>query len=122
MFHIGDIVSVTTGVLVAPRGINAMYDILDYMTNDHNFTHQLPRVAKECAPELLRQHPQLAEIESHGIGRDNWQPWLAAIEAKYGEMLPVKPMASVLHVHQNPVSELVENMGVNPDKVIVAKL
>lgn len=51
-FHIGDILSVTTGRLVSPRGMDGIYDILGYMTDDSPFTTQLGRFAEECKPHL----------------------------------------------------------------------
>ena len=54
-FHIGDILSVTTGRLVSPRRMDGVYDILNFMTGDNLFTHQLPRAARECAGPLAAQ-------------------------------------------------------------------
>lgn len=49
-FHIGDILSVTTSRLVSPSHIDGVYSILNWMTCDNLYTHQLPRAADECAP------------------------------------------------------------------------
>jgi hypothetical protein len=54
-FHIGDILSITTGRLVSPRRMDGIYDILGYMTNDSPFTTQLGRFAEECRPHLEKQ-------------------------------------------------------------------
>lgn len=62
-YDIADVVSVTTGRLVTPRHVDAMYDILNWMTNDNLFTHQLPRASQECAPWLLRWFPELAKAQ-----------------------------------------------------------
>ena len=59
-FHLGDILSVTTSRLVSPRHIDGVYDILNWMTGDNLFTHQLPRASRECEGPLLAQHPDLA--------------------------------------------------------------
>lgn len=42
-FHLGDILSVTTGCLLSPRRMEGVYDILNFMTADNLFTHQLGR-------------------------------------------------------------------------------
>ncbi len=63
-FHIGDILSVTTGIFVSPDGIGGLYDILNYMTGDDLYTHQLPRASQQCRPALLAQHPQLTACRS----------------------------------------------------------
>ena len=66
-FHIGAILSVTTGRLVAPNGIEDVYSILNHMTGDNLFTHQLPRAGEECKPWLLRQHPQLVDASTGAL-------------------------------------------------------
>jgi len=60
-FHIGDIISVTTGHLVSPSHIGGVYGILNYMTRDDLFTHQLPRASEQCAPYLVEQYPFLSK-------------------------------------------------------------
>ena len=62
-FHLGDVLSITTGRLVSPRHIDGVYDILNFMTGDNLFTHQLPRASDECKPYLVAQFPQLAAAE-----------------------------------------------------------
>ena len=37
----------------------AVYDILNHLTGDSLFTHQLPRAAGECRPWLVRWFPEL---------------------------------------------------------------
>ncbi len=54
-FHVGDILSITTGRLTSPRGMDGIYDILGYMTDDSPFTTQLGRFAEECKPYLEQQ-------------------------------------------------------------------
>ena len=54
-FHIGDVLSITTGQLVSPRGIDGIRDILSYMTDDNPYTTQLGRFAEECLPYLEEQ-------------------------------------------------------------------
>jgi hypothetical protein len=56
-FAIETVLSVTTGLLLT--GIDDVYKILNYMTGDELFTHQLPRAARQVKPELLKQHPAL---------------------------------------------------------------
>jgi hypothetical protein len=107
-FHIGDILSVTTGYLVAPRGVKALYDLLDYMTGDNLFTHQLPRAAEECKPVLLEQHPNLAAVVSPEEFRDEahvWA-WLGEQVERYGMELPVGSLASDDHTRIDPITEL----------------
>lgn len=116
-FHIGDILSVTTGCLVSPRMINGVYDILNFMTGESLFTHQLPRVCGEAVPVILRQHPQLANVCTEGVDADSWRGWLDARIAEFGEMLPIERMTVDEHERIDALSELAEK--VSPDRIIV---
>jgi len=107
-FHLGDVLSVTTGRLLAPRGIEAMYDLLNFMTGDNLFTHQLPRACDECAPALLEQHPDLREVVMLAEFRDRHhvEEWLAGQVARFGETRSVSPLALGDHTRIHPLAEL----------------
>ena len=60
-FHISDVLSVTTGRLVSSRHMGGIYEILNFLTGDNLFTHQLPRAMKECLPWLRTQFPNLMD-------------------------------------------------------------
>lgn len=127
-FHLGDILTITTGRLVSPSRMDGVYAILDYMTGDSLFTHQLPRAAKECEPWLLRQHPQLAGVSvatletalQGGDPESAVDDWLRAQVATYGETLPVEPIPADDHERKHPVSELQEMIG--RDRVHIIEL
>lgn len=108
-FHIGDVLSITHERLVSPRLIEGVYDILNYMTGDNLFTHQLPRAGRECKEPLLAQHPQLREVDSSGVNGSNWKTWLAEQSAKYGEYLDVTPLKEWTHV--DPILEAEAMVG-----------
>lgn len=111
-FHLGDILTVTTGRLVSPRHMDGIYDILGWMTGESLFTHQLPRAAGECQGPLLAQHPDLAAVEvpeSFGDGPEAEAAvacWLAAQVAVYGETREVAPLAPGDHTHIDPLTEM----------------
>lgn len=94
-FHIGDILSITTGRLVSPRHIDGVYDILNWMTGDNLFTHQLPRAAGECAE------------------------WLAEQVRQHGETREVAPLAAEEHTYVDPFCEL---RMMKPDAEVIAVL
>ena len=136
-FHLGDVLSITTGRLVSPRHIDGVYDILNFMTGDNLFTHQLPRASDECKPYLVAQFPQLAadkmdsalaelgdalkaktgKADANNIVAD----WLAKQVAKYGEILTVKSIPTDAHEVKNPIAEAAEMMG-GPEKVTVVRI
>lgn len=118
-FHIGDVLSVTTGCLVSPRLIGGVYDILNYMTDESLYTHQLPRVCEEAAPVLLKRHPHLANVDTSGVNQETWRAWLDERVREFGETLPVPKLSTDEHERIDPLSELAEK--VHPDKIIVVK-
>lgn len=136
-FHIGDVLSITTGRLVSPRHIDGVYDILNFMTGDDVFTHQLPRASDECKPYLVGQFPQLARAEMDSAlaelddalksktGKADAEKivasWLAKQVAKFGEMFEVKPIPTDAHEVKNPIAEAAEMM-VGPEKIIVVNV
>lgn len=118
-FHIGDILSITGEKLVSPRLIGGVYDILNYMTGDNLYTHQLTRARLECRPFLLKQHPQLANVDESTVTMETWRPWLDERIAEFGETLPVDPLPEHAHEFIDPISELAEK--VHPDKIFIVK-
>lgn len=111
-FHLGDILTITTGRLVAQRHMEAVHDILDWMTGDQLFTHQLPRAMDECQPALLAQHPDLADLDVPEFGGDvkaEVDAWLAQLVARFGEYREVHPLDPGDHTVINPLAELAMN-------------
>lgn len=107
-FHIGDILSITTGYMMSPEGIGGVYEILNYMTDDNLFTHQLPRAAEACRGPLLAQHPQLADVNCAGVTPENHAERLAALVAQFGERLAVAPVGVGAYEQRDPIVDLAE--------------
>jgi hypothetical protein len=107
-FHLGDILSVTTSRLVSPSHMDGIYSILNWMTSDNLFTHQLPRAGEECRGPLLDQHPDLAAVvlPDEFDGKEHVERWLAEQVARFGETRPVAPLAADDHTRINPIDEL----------------
>lgn len=139
-FHISDVLSVTTGRLVSYRHIDGVYDILNFLTGDQLFTHQLPRAGRECEPWLRTQFPQLfpqdptiaAALdrlddlmadgdtrEERGAKIDAWVEELR-IKLNLPEMLPIYEMGAEMHTRIDPVEELGAMVG--DQKVIKVQL
>ena len=107
-FHLGDILSVTTGRLVSPSHMDGIYGVLNWMTGDNLFTHQLPRACDECQEPLLAQHPDLRDIEvpEDFGGKEGVDRWLAEQVTRFGENREVAPLADGDHTHIDPLTEL----------------
>lgn len=64
-FPLRVVLTVTTGRLLTegkgPRdnGIGDLYEILNWITGDSLYTHQLPRAGKACRPWLLKCFPRV---------------------------------------------------------------
>ena len=114
-FDLGTVLTITTGILLTK--IDNVYKILDYMTGDSLFTHQLPRVSRECEPILLKQFPQLKGIDVSDVNSDNWNDFLQKQIEIFGNEFEVIPVSLFEHQHIDPLEEL-ESM-VDPSKIIV---
>ena len=115
-FTLGQVLSITTGKLLCEIG--GVYAILNHMTGDNLFTHQLPRAMRECAPHLLKQFPQLAAVNAEAGTAENWAVWLHDQVLEYGNEFEVSKLPEHAHEFIDPLSELAEK--VHPDKIIVA--
>lgn len=120
-FHIGDVLSITTGILVSRDLIGGVYKILNWMTGEELYTHQLPRVCREAAPVLLAKYPALADAQAQAeaVTPDSINNFLAKMEARYGKTLAVPKLNADQHERIDPMSELAER--VHPDKIIVVQ-
>lgn len=91
-FHLGDLLSITDDRLLSPDLIDGVYNILNWMTGDQLMTHQLPLAADAMKPDLLQQHPWLAEITVPDLhGEAEVVTWLATAVAEHGEQHEVAP-------------------------------
>jgi hypothetical protein len=61
-FTLATVSTVATGVLFTK--VDEVYDILDFMTGDSLYTHQLPRAAKVCRTWILKKYPDGNAISS----------------------------------------------------------
>jgi hypothetical protein len=119
-FHIGIVLSITHDALMSPTRppISGIYEILNYMTGDNLYTHQLPRAALECRPFILGQHPQLAEWTG-GVTPENVHQRIYEAVKQFGQTLEIAPLPRDAHERIDPLSELAEM--VHPEKIVVVR-
>lgn len=138
-FHISDVLSVITGRLVSSRHMAGVYEILNFLTGDDLFTHQLPRAERECEPWLRSQFPSLMR-DSLGMPamlavmderlraakREECEKvvadWVDEVRTslKLPEMLVVYELGAEMHTRIDPMEELRAMVG--DDKVIALEI
>lgn len=116
-----DALSAITGSLVSERGIGAVYEVLNWMSGEDLFTHQLPRVSQEAQAAALAFNPALAAacVEAEQVTRGNYSEWQAKWLSRYGETIQLPLLAVDQHERIDPLSELAEK--VHPDNIVVVK-
>lgn len=120
-FHIGTILSVTSGYLLDPNGFRGLNNFLDYMTGYRLFTNQLPRAVDVVAEVLLKRFPYLATIEVPDFTKElniearkrNINNWLSVQAEMFGNTLEVSPLPSNTFEMRNPIEELCEQQKMN---------
>ena len=109
-FSLGAVLSVITGRLLTE--MSEVQALLDHMTGDVLFTHQIPRAMDECQPHLRRQHPDLAALAVPEFdGERHVRLWVQGQVATFGTQRDVEPLPEGVHVYRDPIAELVEKMG-----------
>lgn len=115
-FHIGDILSVTTGKLVSLDHIGGVYNLLGHMVGEDLMTHQLPRVSDECTPSLLAQFPDLPTSAPEFVDEAHVWHWLEEQVQRFGSTRDVAPLASAEHTVIDPLDEI---RMIRPDLPVV---
>ena len=104
-FHLGDILSITTGVLLAKRGMDAVYEIEEFLTGEELTTLALGIVQPKCKASLLKQLPKLQPLDREvtalcdsfvGISvkekENRIDAWMADQIKIYGEYFEIEPI------------------------------
>ena len=124
-FSLGTVLSITDGRLLT-KGLDDVYQILDFMTDDSLQTIAIPRARQECVPALMeafstwieQAHEDIQTFFASWDGNlDSFWAWMETMEAKYGATHEVWPIHPEDHVSKDPVQELLD-MGVDPSKII----
>ena len=124
-FPTGDVLSVVTDRLVPSDGhkhpVDAIYSVLNWMTGESVYTHQIPRIGREAKKVILAMHPHLAEAvkEAEQVSGDNWREWRDRWINRYGPNIAAPKMTIAEHERIDPLSELSEM--VHLDKIIVVQ-
>lgn len=94
-FELADILTVTTPHLFSRNLIDGLKALLEFMTGAELHPWTLTTAATDCAPELIRQHPFLAELQPpDGTDKADLMAWLTHTEHHHPTLLPVRPLPS----------------------------
>ena len=110
VFDLGTVLSITSERLLT--NIGNVYNILNFMTGDNLYTHQLPRASEQCAPSILALYPELIILgrkAANEVHVDNWEVWLANAIENHGNEFEIEKLLS--YTPREPFSELIEMMG-----------
>lgn len=115
-FPTAKVLSAITGTLVCEIG--GVYEVLNWMTGESLFTHQLPRVGREARTACVLYRPELQTAcdDAKEINRNNWQSWLETWTARYGETIAIPRLGIKEHEPIDAMSELAERA--HPDRII----
>ena len=115
-FPTRDVLSTITGRLMGDIG--GVYEVLNWMTGESVYTHQLPRISREAAPVLVAAHPTLQQAvdEAEQVNQENYLTWRQMWEDRYGPTISVPKFTADTHERIDPMSELAEK--VHPDKIV----
>jgi hypothetical protein len=105
-FHLSDILTVTTGKMLSTSGIIGLYAILNHITQQSVYTHQIPSALKICKPALLKQYPDLEQVEYTGT---DYQTWLNEQISRFGSELAVESLDNC--EWKDPLEELEQMHG-----------
>jgi hypothetical protein len=116
-FPTADVLGTITGKLLGDIG--GIYLVLNWMTGESVFTHQLPRISREARPVILALRPELQQAidEAEQVNRENVLEWRDRWNARYGTFISVPKFATEMHERIDPISELAEM--VRPEKIVV---
>lgn len=112
---IGQVLTAGTGRLCCDIG--GLYEIMNYLTGDNLYTHQLVRAYNVCAPWVKSQCPWLAQIDESGCTPETWRAWIADLAERFGAEHELQPLPPGIWESQDPIAELTRMIG--PDKIIV---
>lgn len=86
-FALGDILSVTTGIVVSRDGFQGVMRVMGFLYEGIG-TIAMAMMAEPCKQALLAQHPQLASVSARDLNPgDDAESWLREQESIFGSTL-----------------------------------
>jgi hypothetical protein len=83
-FTLGQVLTVTSGKMLCEGGMKDLYEILNYLTGDEIYTHQIPSALDQCRPYVLSSYPFIETIDVSGINRANFIESISDMKMRHG--------------------------------------
>ncbi|QXE36196.1 hypothetical protein KQY30_20065 [Streptomyces sp. GMY02] len=114
LFPLADVLSVTTRWTLTTNpsiAMEAVCAVLGHMTGQSVYLHQAPDIADACVPELIEQHPFLADLVLPDDRSDAVvMAWLAKAERVHGTEIEVTPINDWRY--RDPIEDAADMAGV----------
>lgn len=106
-FDLGTVLTITSGRLFTD--MDNVYDILNYLSNDEIYTHQIPRVMKAAQSHVLGRYPQLDGVGKEVVINNEQDVKTFIHEQKeiYGDSFGLSPMSEEMCQHIDPIEEAI---------------
>lgn len=116
-----DVVTVTSGVLISARLLDAVYDVCGWMLDDTLMTHQLSAASRVVEPYIIGQHPWVASLRVPGYPGPALKSFCERLVETRGETLTLTRPDSPAWERGTALSDLVETAGDRPVIVVTAR-
>lgn len=114
-FHIGDLLTAYTGMLLSPSGFDGTLKILSHLTGDEIMHHQVPAAIDAVHESLVRQHPWLADVTIPKFDGETAKAWLEEVAVERGQQHPVTAVPQTWGQH-DPIADLLD---MNPNARVI---
>lgn len=107
VFDLGTVLTVTSGKVFTE--IDNVYDILNHLSNDSIYTHQISRLMQVAQPWVLAKYPQLEGVGSDVIINNEQEAKMFVEKQKelFGNEFGLSPIPKELYQPIDPFEEMV---------------
>lgn len=116
-----DVVTVTSGVLLSDRLLDAVYDVCGWMLNDSLMTHQLPAASDVVGPYIIGQHPWIASLVLPKGNKPALKSFSERLVQTRGETITLTRPDSPAWERGRALTDLIEIAGDRPVIVVTAQ-
>lgn len=93
-----DVVSAATGWHLSDNGFGAIVEVLDFLTGEGLFTHQLPAASEWAQPHIYEQFPWMMDVETilqnytNNGDKEGLLEYSKELPLRYGSELVLSPI------------------------------